>query len=169
MHARGGLEHERSDDVASHRRKDPSCAIMRCSIREKVANLIRPRVLRYLSVSSVNSGVTLVPRCAACRALVQLLHASTKETLQHPAQMQALRRQRAPQYGSSRRAVEVRATAQRMRSILPCALAQHAARLPSRRVLRACRGVETRAAPVPPVEAGPCLSGAQREVSGRVS
>ncbi len=96
MHARGGLEHERSDDVASHRRKDPSRAIMRRYPRKSrnTGRMLDPRpaslqYYEFIGVICQLPGVTLVPRGAACRALVQLLHASTKETLQHPAQMQA--------------------------------------------------------------------------------
>ena len=128
-------------------------------------------VLRYLSVSSVNSGVTLVPRCArgVSRFSTIIACIDKRDSPAPGSDAGSAAPACATVWQHNRRAVEVRATAQRMRSILPCALAQHAARLPSRRVLRACRGVETRAAPVPPVEAGPCLSGAQREVGGRVS
>jgi len=130
MHARGGLEHERSDDVASHshRRKDPS--VRSCAYLETVENLN----LRYYRCQ-LECDARKMLRCAVCRATrsVQfILHAIDKtqkrlRTSTAPGSDAACRRH-------SMAAARAWRSAQRMRSILRCALAQHAARLPSRRV-----------------------------------
>lgn len=129
MHAHGGLEHERSDDVASHshRRKDPS--VRSCAYFETVENLN----LRYYRCQ-LECDARKMLRCAVCRATrsVQfILHAIDKrDSPQHPAQMQPA----GASVRHSMAAARAWRSAQRMRSILRCALAQHAARLPLQHV-----------------------------------